>query len=334
VATKRLPPSQYSTLSIKDMALKTLTEALQLLRVDEEDHGLLVVPEAQLPVADGEEGFIEGWARRFSVKAPALHNKIEAFSHWCWQRGEQGNTKIDPSMVIELMPMFGREEGSEMFPQATYWAEAVAETNGEGIFTDTDLPETASIKKFYSKWVASKKSGIKMMAQTVHLSPAQKREDLLSRLKELDILKSMLTSTELYTSLAEHVASTVEHDNKRQYGNVIQKDLAGWEHVNNVKLTQAMKRAIISVIHNVGVAQVIVGATSSSSSNSDDITTNSGAEIRMSAQADSDDADEEELSPYPMFEGILSELCEAIQNDNGDEGDEGDDDIDNNEDIC
>jgi hypothetical protein len=190
------------------------------------------------------------------------------------------------------------------------------------------------IKKFYSKWVASKKSGIKMMAQTVHLSPAQKREDLLSRLKELDILKSMLTSTELYTSLAEHVASTVEHDNKRQYGNVIQKDLAGWEHVNNVKLTQAMKRAIISVIHNVGVAQVIVGATSSSSSNSDDITTNSGAEIRMSAQADSDDADEEELSPYPMFEGILSELCEAIQNDNGDEGDEGDDDIDNNEDIC
>jgi hypothetical protein len=50
--------------------------------------------------------------------------------------------------------------------------------------------------------------------------------------------------------------------------------------------------------------------------------------------ADPDDADEEELSPYPMFEGTFSELCEAIQNGNGDEGDDvGDEDIDNNEDI-
>jgi hypothetical protein len=205
-------------------------------------------------------------------------------------------------------------------------------------FTNTDLPETASIKKFYSKWVASKKSGIKMMAQTVHLSPAQKREELLSKLKELDILKSMLTSTEVYISLVEHVARTIERDNKKQYGNVIQKDLVCWENVNNVKLTKAMKREIISVIHNVGVAQVIVGATSSSSSSSDDNTTNSGVEISMSAPADSDDADEEELSPYPMFEGTFSELCEAIQNDNGDEGDdvgdEGDDENDSNEAIC
>jgi hypothetical protein len=33
-----------------------------------------------------------------------------------------------------------------------------------------------------------------------------------------------------------------------------------------------------------------------------------------------------------MFEGTFSELCVAIQNDNGD--DEGDDGIDNNADIC
>jgi hypothetical protein len=61
-------------------------------------------------------------------------------------------------------------------------------------------------------------------------------------------------------------------------------------------------------------------------------------EGNVSAQADLDDVDEEELSPYPMFEGTFSELCVAYQNDNGDEGDdvgdEGVDDSDNNEDIC
>jgi hypothetical protein len=40
----------------------------------------------------------------------------------------------------------------------------------------------------------------------------------------------------------------------------------------------------------------------------------------VSAQADPDAADEEELSPYRMFEEILNELCETIQNDNGEEG--------------
>ena len=68
------------------------------------------------------------------------------------------------------------------------------------------------------------------------------------------------------------------------------------------------------------------------------MTANSSVYDSMPAQADLDDADEEELSPYPMFEGTFSELCEAIQNDNGEEGgdvgDEGVDDIDNNEDIC
>ena len=68
------------------------------------------------------------------------------------------------------------------------------------------------------------------------------------------------------------------------------------------------------------------------------MTANSSEEISMSAQAAPDDADEEELSSHPMFEGTFSELCEAIQNDNGDEGDDvgdkGVDDIDNNEDIC
>jgi hypothetical protein len=79
-------------------------------------------------------------------------------------------------MVIELMPMFGREDGSEMFPQDAYCAEAVAETNGEGIFTDMDLLERDSIKRFHSKWVASKKFGIKMMPQTVHFCHMRRKE--------------------------------------------------------------------------------------------------------------------------------------------------------------
>jgi creatinine amidohydrolase/Fe(II)-dependent formamide hydrolase-like protein len=54
--------------------------------------------------------------------------KTARFSHWCWERGEQGNTKIDPSTVIELMPMFGREDGPEMpTKQDAYCAEVVAE---------------------------------------------------------------------------------------------------------------------------------------------------------------------------------------------------------------
>jgi hypothetical protein len=36
------------------------------------------------------------------------------------------------------------------------------------------------------------------------------------------------------------------------------------------------------------------------------ITANSSVDDSMPAQADLDDADEEELSPYPMFEGTFS----------------------------
>ena len=66
-----------------------------------------------------------------------------------------------------------------------------------------------------------------------------------------------------------------------------------------------MKRVIISVIHNVGAAQVIVGAT-------DDITTNSSVEKSMSAQADPDEEEIDVTISYSMFEGTFSELCEAI----------------------
>ena len=70
----------------------------------------------------------------------------------------------------------------------------------------------------------------------IHLSPAQKREELLSKLKELSILKSEFTSVNLYSSLVERIESTIENDNKKHYGSVIQKDLVAWERAH-VKLT-------------------------------------------------------------------------------------------------
>jgi hypothetical protein len=155
----------------------------------------------------------------------------------------------------------------------------------------------------------------------IHLSPAQKREELLSKLKELSILKSELNSVELYSSLVEHIASTIENDNKKHYGSVIQKDLVAWERAH-VKLTNVVKREIVRIIHSVGVTQVSAsGSGQSSSSGSDYMMPASNiVEGSVSTQADTDDADEEELSPYPMFEGTLHELCEAIQNYNGEEG--------------
>jgi hypothetical protein len=131
----------------------------------------------------------------------------------------------------------------------------------------------------------------------------QKREELLSKLKELSILKSVLTSTELYSSLVEHIASTFENDNKKHPGSAIQKDLEAWERAHFM-LNNSVKREIVRVVHSVGVTQVM--------------TANSSEEISMSAQADPDDADEEESSPYPMVEGTFSEFCVEIQNDNGD----------------
>jgi hypothetical protein len=139
--------------------------------------------------------------------------------------------------------------------------------------------------------------------------------------------------------LFEHIASTIENDNKKHYGSAIQKDLVAWERAH-VKLTNVVKREIVRIIHSVGVTQVSASGSGQSSSSGTDymMPASNSVEGSVSAQADTDDADEEELSPYPMFEGTLNELCEAIQNDNGDEGDdvgdEGVDDIDNNEDIC
>jgi hypothetical protein len=139
---------------------------------------------------------------------------------------------------------------------------------------------------------------------------------LLSKLKELSILKSVLTSAELYSSLVEHIASTIENDNKKHHGSAIQKDLEAWERAHFM-LTNSVKREIVRVVHSVGVTQV--SATASGKSDSDYMmTANSSEEIGMSAQADPDDADEEESSPYPMFEGTFSEFCVEIQNDNGD----------------
>jgi hypothetical protein len=73
-----------------------------------------------------------------------------------------------------------------------------------------------------------------------------------------------------------------------------------------------------------GIISTLVSASGSgqsSSSGSDYmIPASNSVERSVSAQADPDDADEEELSPYPMFEGTLNELCEAIQNYNGEEG--------------
>jgi hypothetical protein len=154
------------------------------------------------------------------------------------------------------------------------------------------------------------------------LSPAQKREELLSKLKELSILKSALTSVELYSSLVEHIASTIENDNKKHYGSVIQKDLVAWERAH-VELTNVVKREIVRIIRSVGVTQVSAsgsGQRSSSSGSDYMIPASNSVEGSVSTQADPDDADEEELSPYPMFDGTLNALCEAIQNDNGEEG--------------
>jgi type IV pilus biogenesis protein CpaD/CtpE len=84
----------------------------------------------------------------------------------------------------------------------------------------------------------------------IHLSPAQVREELLSKLKELSMFNSALTSAEACASLIEHIASTIENDNKKHYGSVIQKDLVAWE------LTNIVKREIVRIIHSVGVKQV------------------------------------------------------------------------------
>jgi hypothetical protein len=165
----------------------------------------------------------------------------------------------------------------------------------------------------------------------IHLSPAQKRE-------ELSILKSEFTSVELYSSLVEHIASTIENDNKKHYGSVIQKDLVAWERAH-VKLTNIVKREIFRIIRSVGVTQVSASGSGQSSSSGSDymIPASNSVEGSVSAQADTDDADEDELSSYPMFEGTLNELCEAIQNYNGEEGgDETYSDCDNSDEegIC
>jgi hypothetical protein len=154
----------------------------------------------------------------------------------------------------------------------------------------------------------------------------------------LSILKSEFTSVELNSSLVEHIASTIENDNKKHYGSVIQKDLVAWER-SHCKLTNIVKREIVRVIHSVGVTQVRASGSGKSSDNDSDymMGANSSEEISMSAQADPDDADEEESSPYPMFEGTFSELCVAIQNYNGEEGgDETYSDCDNSDEegIC
>jgi hypothetical protein len=94
----------------------------------------------------------------------------------------------------------------------------------------------------------------------IHLSPAQKREELLSKLKELSILKSEFTSVNLYSSLVERIESTIENDNKKHYGSAIQKDVAAWERAH-FKLTNSVKREIVRVVHSVGVTQVSASAS-------------------------------------------------------------------------
>jgi hypothetical protein len=82
----------------------------------------------------------------------------------------------------------------------------------------------------------------------------------LSKLKELSILTSELTSAESYSSLVEHIAGAIRNDNKKHYGSVIQKNLVAWER-DHVMLTNIAKREIVRVIHSIGVTQVIASAS-------------------------------------------------------------------------
>jgi hypothetical protein len=69
--------------------------------------------------------------------------------------------------------------------------------------------------------------------------------------------------------LFEHIASTIENDNKKHYGSAIQKDLVAWERAH-VKLTNVVKREIVRIIHSVGVTQVSASGSGQSSSSGTD----------------------------------------------------------------
>jgi hypothetical protein len=105
-------------------------------------------------------------------------------------------------MVIELMPMFGREDGSEMFRQDAYWAKTLAETNGEGIFTDTDLPETASTKRFYEHIATTIENDIKKHCGSVI------QKDLVARERAHVMLtnniKDSYNNTQCWSNASEH----------------------------------------------------------------------------------------------------------------------------------
>jgi hypothetical protein len=88
----------------------------------------------------------------------------------------------------------------------------------------------------------------------IQLSSAHSIEELLSKLKELTILKSVRTAAESYSSLVDHIATTIENDNKKHYGSVIQKGA-------HFKLTSIVKRKIIRFIQNVAVTQVRASAS-------------------------------------------------------------------------
>jgi hypothetical protein len=324
-SSRPVTPTPYDALSIRDMAIKALSQALAFREAAYDVIGgdaAMQQPVQPLPVQPILCQFNFGWAKRSQVKAPPLHPRVQEFVQWCWKRGEEGHTKIDPGTVIELMLRFGKEDGMNEYPQNDYWQAAYHDSEGVGIFTDDDLPEASKIKQLYGKIGGAKKEMTKLVAQTGHLSHAQKREELGKRLRDEAILDTLLTSSDgILDSLVEFVATTIEQSEKQkmQYGNFKQMHLKPWLVRNDLSISITIKRAVVTAIGLVGTAAPYTRLGS--------VEEGGSAEVGNDDDDEDDDEGIDEHVNVEQFTGSISELCVAIVNEIDDECDDDDNDM-------
>jgi hypothetical protein len=212
-------------------------------------------------VADIPELMAYGCAKRSLPKAPPLHPEIKIFCHWCWMKGEQGLSKIIPKEAQKLIPLFGTQEGRDKFPGDEYWNKAFVECHGRQFFLEGEVPQDTIIRRYYNQFNQDKKSDFRMVVQTAALTPEQRKEELLQRLRDTPSLEAFFENNEhahprsgRLDAFGTFVKEAIESspNSKLQYGSFKQMHLKGWYEKDSRKMTLKEKQDVVKVITTVG----------------------------------------------------------------------------------
>ncbi|KAJ1397474.1 hypothetical protein B484DRAFT_438618, partial [Ochromonadaceae sp. CCMP2298] len=169
-------PGAYDGLTTLDVAIDYMLERTSGMT----PAVLTLLPQLTL-VHDMITKFLFGWASRITLRHPPLTKRVQELIHWAWLQGGKSPYKYTPAALLEVMRLYGTEEGSSRFPAEPLWQMAYTLSAGRPVFRPVELPEEWRLKTYMSKISQCKKKAAKSAANARVLT----QSELLAELQRL-----------------------------------------------------------------------------------------------------------------------------------------------------